>query len=215
MVVYDAVSGLSSFGGADSQAASAPQPPTLDYAAGLERMMGDAAMYLRVLARFRLDYRDNAARLRAALDAGDAALAQRVAHTLKGAAAMIEARGLRQLAADVEQGLRAGRGADADADAELLDRLEAELARVMARLDTLLETPTTSAPGAAAAMAPDEQEVAHLCELLDRGDSAAQDLVRKHEAGLRTLLGAPRMAELQAALACFDYEQALRVLRPA
>ena len=213
MVVYDAVSGLPSFGGADSQAASAPQPPTLDYAAGLERMMGDAAMYLRVLARFRLDYRDNAARLRAALDAGDAALAQRVAHTLKGAAAMIEARGLRQLAADVEQGLRAGRGADADA--ELLDRLEAELARVMARLDTLLETPTTSAPGAAAAMAPDEQEVAHLCELLDLGDSAAQDLVRKHEAGLRTLLGAPRMAELQAALACFDYEQALRVLRPA
>ncbi|MGI4717049.1 MAG: Hpt domain-containing protein [Janthinobacterium lividum] len=213
MVVHDAVSGLPSFSGADSQAASAPQPPTLDYAAGLERMMGDAAMYLRVLARFRLDYRDNAARLRAALDAGDAALAQRVAHTLKGAAAMIEARGLRQLAADVEQGLRAGHGADADA--ELLDRLEAELARVMARLDTLLEPSTTSTPGAAAAMAPDEQEVARLCELLDLGDSAAQDLVREQEAGLRTLLGAPRMAQLQAALACFDYEQALRVLRPA
>ena len=218
MVVYDAVSGLPSFGGADSQAAPAPQPPTLDYAAGLERMMGDAAMYLRVLARFRLDYRDNVARLRAALDAGDAALAQRIAHTLKGAAAMIEARGLRQLAADVEQELRTGNGAGAIAGSALLGRLEAELARVMARLDALLAAPAepaASGPDASAARALDEKELARLCELLDLGDSAAQDVVREQETGLRALLGAPRMAELQAAVACFDYEQALRMLRPA
>ncbi|MGH8854113.1 MAG: Hpt domain-containing protein [Telluria sp.] len=105
--------------------------PALDFAAGLERVMGEQAMYLRVLTRFRSDYADNADRLRAALALGDLVLAQRIAHTLKGAAAMIEARGLRALAMDVEQGLRSGAGTDP----RLVDGLEVELAQVMAQVD--------------------------------------------------------------------------------
>jgi len=176
-------------------------------------MMGDAAMYLRVLARFRLDYRDQVTRLRAALDAGDAVLAQRIAHTLKGAAAMIEARALRQLAVEVEQGLRAG----PDAEPAQLHRLEAELARVMARLDALLEqpTPVTQAAPVSTASALEEADVARLCQLLDLGDSAAQDLVKEWEVQLRALLGAARMARLQEAVACFDFEGALRLLHVA
>lgn len=96
--------------------------------------MGDEAMYLRILGRFRTDYVDNAARLRAALDGGDMPLAHRIAHTIKGAAAMIEARGLRALAVDVEGLLRTG----ASVDPQLIDRLEAELARVIAQVDGLL-----------------------------------------------------------------------------
>ncbi|MEW6763120.1 MAG: Hpt domain-containing protein [Pseudomonadota bacterium] len=180
----------------------------LDYAAGLERMMGDHEMFLRVLARFRGDYRDSVARVRAAFDAGDLALAQRLAHTLKGAAAMIEARGLRQQAAQAEQALRAGH----TLDAQMFDSLDAELARVMAQLDTLLAAP--AARDAAPAPALNEAVLAQLCALLDLGDSAAQDLVEEHAAGLGTLLGAARMAQLQAAVACFDFEGALRMLRP-
>jgi len=183
--------------------------PAFDYAAGLERMTGDTEMYGRVLARFRFDYRDAVVRLRAAFDAGDLVLAQRQAHTLKGAAAMIEARGLRQGALALEQALRAGRAPE---DA-LLERLEAELEQVMAQLDVLLAAP---APAEAAPAPPlDDAQVARLCALLDLGDSAAQDLIAEHGAGLRTLLGAPRMAQLQAAVACFDFEGALTMLRPA
>jgi len=200
MVVYDAVSGLGYASGVDA---------ALDYGAGLERMMGDREMYARVLARFRGDYRDGAARVRAASGAGDLALAQRLAHTLKGAAAMIEARGLRRQAAEVEQALRAGLAPDAQG----FESLEAELARVMAQLDTLLAAPVVRA--AAPAPALDDAALARLCELLDLGDSAAQDLIEEHGPGLRTLLGAPRMAQLQAAVACFDFEGALGMLRPA
>ncbi len=199
MVVHDAVSGLSATSGLDA---------ALDYAAGLERMMGDREMFLRVLARFRSDYRDSVARVRTAHDAGDLALAQRLAHTLKGAAAMIEARGLRQGAAQAEQALRAG----GTLGAPLFDALEVELARVMAQLDTLLAAPAVR--DTAPAQALDEEQLAQLCALLDLGDSAAQDLVEEHGAGLRTLLGAPRMAQLQAAVACFDFEGALSMLRP-
>jgi HPt (histidine-containing phosphotransfer) domain-containing protein len=189
--------------------ATTHEQPALDYAAGLDRMMGDREMFLRVLARFRQDYRDGVARVRAAIDAGDLALAQRLAHTLKGAAAMIEARGLRQQAAETEQALRAGDTPGAQA----LSRLEAELARVMAQLDVMLAAPAAREPVAAPALS--QAEVERLCMLLDIGDSAAQDLVEEHGAGLRALLGAPRMAQLQAAVACFDFEGALRMLRPA
>jgi HPt (histidine-containing phosphotransfer) domain-containing protein len=178
----------------------------LDFAAGLDRMMGDRAMYLRVLSRFRSDYADTVARLRAALAAGDATLAHRIAHTLKGAAAMIEARGLRALALEVEQMLRGG----APADALLLDRLEAELGRVMVEVGSLL------APGAdiptSSEVALREADLAHLRSLLDLGDSDAQELVAEKRAGLRVRLGAARMAELDSAMAAFDYERALSVL---
>ncbi|MGX9221660.1 Hpt domain-containing protein [Massilia varians] len=178
----------------------------LDCAAGLDRMMGDEAMYLRVLTRFHSDYADTALRLRAALAGGDAMLAHRIAHTLKGAAAMVEARGLRALALEVEQVLRAG----APADALLLDRLDAELARVIAEVALLL-APAAGIPASGeAALA--EADLANLRGLLDLGDSGAQDLMAEKRAGLRARLGAARMAQLESAVAAFDYERALSVL---
>jgi HPt (histidine-containing phosphotransfer) domain-containing protein len=189
---------------------AAPDAACIDCAAGLERVIGDRAMYLRVLARFRSEYRDMAMRLRAALAAGELPLAQRIAHTLKGAAAMIEARELRRLGADVEHQLRSG----APIDTQLVDRLEAELARVLAQLDVLVEPAAPDAPAEAAGTlgAP---EIARLAGMLDTGDSAAQVLIEDQGEALRTLLGAPRMTQLQAAVACFDFEEALRVLRLA
>ena len=185
----------------------------LDYRAGLERLMGDQAMYQRVLTRFHLDYRDMAARLRAALGAGDLPLAQRIAHTLKGAAAMIEARSLRQIAAEVEHALRAGTGADQ----QLLACLEQELARVMTQLDTLLQRSGEpgEAPARDSADAPvSGADMARLCGMLDLGDSAAHDFIEDHGDGLVARLGDARMGQLQAAMAAFDFEGALQVLRP-
>lgn len=188
--------------------------PALDYRAGLERMMGDQAMYQRVLARFHADYRDKAAHLRKALGAGDLPLAQRIAHTLKGAAAMIEARLLRQLAAELEHALRASAGVDP----ELVERMDAELARVMAQLDVLLQRaskPGEESKGNLARSPVSGADLARLCAMLDLGDSAAQDYIEDHLAGLVAVLGVARMAQLQAAMAGFDCEGALRVLRAA
>jgi HPt (histidine-containing phosphotransfer) domain-containing protein len=173
-------------------------------------MMGDQPMYLRVLARFRSSYANNGALLRAALDAADLQLAQRIAHTLKGAAAMVEARELRLLAARIEQNVLAGAGE------ALLERLETELARVMVQVDTLLAAQPAQAPAVgAAAKAIGEDELARLCGMLDLGDSAAQELIRENNAGLRALLGAVRMAELETAVAAFDFERALDMLTVA
>jgi HPt (histidine-containing phosphotransfer) domain-containing protein len=87
---------------------SDPSPPAINRADGIARLMGDAALFARVLARFRKEYRHMAARIRDALAAGDAELALRLAHTIKGAAGMIEAAPLRDEAQALEQLLRDG-----------------------------------------------------------------------------------------------------------
>jgi two-component system sensor histidine kinase/response regulator len=111
--------------------------PAVNHADGVARLMGDAALFARVLARFRQEYRPAGERIRDALAAGDLPLAQRLAHTLKGAAAMIEAVPLRDASQAMEQALRHGDG-DGDGDGGLeahLARLEGALDRVMRELD--------------------------------------------------------------------------------
>lgn len=178
----------------------------LDLAAGLDRVMGDRAMYLRVLARFGTDYRDIVARLRPALQSSDPALAQRIVHTLKGAAAMIEANRLRQLARDIELALRA----QGSAAPLLIDALEAELARVLAQVDTVLSAPEhAAAPGGSPAS---RGELACLRAMLDIGDGAAPALLEARRAAFLAALGAERMRRLEAAVGRFDFEGALAVL---
>ena len=117
---------------AGQQAASAPSPPAINRADGIARLMGDAALFARVLARFRKDYRHAAARIRETLAAGDIEVTQRQAHTLKGASGMIEAVPLREAAQALEQALRRGDGHLAPR----LARLEHALERVLLELDT-------------------------------------------------------------------------------
>jgi two-component system sensor histidine kinase/response regulator len=107
--------------------------PAVNHANGVARLMGDAVLFARVLARFRQEYRPAGERIRDALAAGDLPLAQRLAHTLKGAAAMIEAVPLRDASQAMEQALRHGDG-DGGLEAHLA-RLEGALDRVMRELD--------------------------------------------------------------------------------
>jgi HPt (histidine-containing phosphotransfer) domain-containing protein len=175
--------------------------------------MGDRAMFLRLLVRFAGDYRDVTARLQAALDAGDAVLAQRIAHTLKGAAGMIEALPLRRLALDVELALKT----DGAAPAALIDALDFALARVLMEVDALLVAPDAPALPAvvAAASSPlpvDARDLARLREMLDIGDGRAPELVALLRPRLLVTLGANRMALLETAIRRFDFEHALLLL---
>ena len=170
-----------------------------------------------VLARFAADYRDVGARLRAALamdgNTRDTALAQRIAHTLKGASAMIDARLLRERALALELALKAGEE-DGSGMPALVDALDAELARVLRQVEAMLAAPEAAFAAAAAAVAEPipEPELAQLRAMLDIGDGRAPDLVRQWRAGLETMLGHERMRTFDAAIGRFDFERALVVL---
>jgi HPt (histidine-containing phosphotransfer) domain-containing protein len=186
----------------------APAPPVLDIEAGVERLMGKRAIYLRALARFRNDYRNAASAIRSALDAGDGPRAGRLAHTLKGAAGMIEAPGLHATALALEHALRDGsNGVDA-----LLAQVDATLAAVLRELDAMVllgeaAPPRTPAPASAVG-----DILGRLRALLDIGDGAAVELVAAAHSELSVHLGERECEELSAAVADFDYERALDLL---
>ena len=189
----------------------------IDLAAALDRVMGDRAMFLRLLARFAADYRDLIARLQAAIDAGDAVLAQRIAHTLKGAAGMMEALPLRRLALDAELALKT----DGAASAALIDALDCELARVLVEVDALLVAPdaaplaVVSSSTASPALPVDARDLARLRAMLDIGDGRAPELVALLRPRLLVTLGADRMAALEKSIERFDFEHALLLLAQA
>lgn len=115
-------------------AAAQPAEP-VDVARALERVLGNRNLLARVLARFRDEYRDAARAIGAAHAAGEFEEARRLAHTLKGAAAMIEASALHRAALALELRLRE-RSHESTAH---LAQLESELERVMRSLDGMLD----------------------------------------------------------------------------
>ena len=182
--------------------------PAIDHAKGVARLMGDAALFARVLVRFRKEYQHTAGALRGALAAADLPLAQRLTHTLKGAAGMIEAVPLRDAAQALEQVLR--QGGD---PAPHLARLEPALERVPCELDAA----DSAAPAQIQAQAALPHDgcggaTARLRILLADGNGDAVDLVQEAAASLARELGEERYRHVAAAIEIFDFEAALALL---
>ncbi|MFC0135703.1 phosphotransfer domain-containing protein [Massilia eurypsychrophila] len=182
----------------------------LDVADGLARVMGDRALFARMLRRFAADYGAGVTPIAGALASGDLRLAHRLAHTLKGAAGMISAHALHHHAGLLELALRKG---DRAAAAEL-DAVGAALAALLPTIDRLLGGKAVQAvPAAAAALPSDHLLVAQLAELLANGDGAAVDLLEQSGTALAAALGHARFCEVALAANEFDFEGALETLR--
>lgn len=198
-------------------AADRAPTPLVDVEAGVERLMGNRAVYLRALARFRHDYRSAGAAIGTALETGNPVLAQRLVHTLKGAAGMIEAASLHAAALALETVLRAdGVDANTDADAKaaqvdaLFVRLDSELDHVLRELDGMagLADAVTAAPR----LVRPANVLERLRALLDIGDGEAVDLAEQAQDELIGLLGESGYRRFSAAVADFDFERALALL---
>jgi len=183
-----------------------PPAPVLDTEAGVARLMGNRAIYLRALARFRSDYRDAAGAIRSALGARDTNLALRLAHTLKGAAGMIEAPRLHVAALVLEATLGKGKS-DAAVPLARLDGALAEVLRELDGMDLAVDAVASRVP-----VPVNKETIASLRAMLDIGDGAAVDLVAAAGGELRTYLGKQGYAALSAAMEQFDYELALSLL---
>jgi len=200
----------------DAPAAGQTPAPLVDVEAGVERLMGNRPVYLRALARFRHDYRSAGAAIGTALETGNPLLAQRLVHTLKGAAGMIEARSLHAAALALETALRP---ATAQTDTPHIDaaqadllfvRLDAELAHVLRELDGMVGL--AEAQVATPRLVRPSDLLGRLRALLDIGDGEAVDLVEQSQAELVEQLGERDYGRLSAAVADFDFERALALL---
>ena len=112
--------------------------PGLDFADGLRRLRGREELYLSMLGKFAASERDFVSRMEAALAQPDWQGAERVAHNLKGALAVIGAPQLRAMVQRLEQAVR---------DREPLLALKPLLAEVSHSLGALLDALVPHLPG--------------------------------------------------------------------
>jgi two-component system, sensor histidine kinase and response regulator len=113
----------------------------LDLVVGLRSVSGRLESYLRVLALFVRSHANDVAELRQHLDSGARPAAQRLVHTLKGAAATLGAETVRARALELELALRTE--APADAIEACIVALDAALTPL---LKTLSRITATAAP---------------------------------------------------------------------
>jgi two-component system sensor histidine kinase/response regulator len=185
---------------------------------GLERVMGDRVLYLQLLRRFRDDYGGLGRQLRQALTGDVLARLRHRVHALRGAAGMIGAGPVCQLATALEPACHL----PAAACAETVMLLEDALDDLLAAIDTVLgemdaATPADAAPHAvapAAVVAADGALLEQLARLLDLGDGAAIDVLEQAASALAVRLGVERYQKVAAAAHQFDFEAALAALAP-
>lgn len=107
----------------------------LDERGGMQRAMGNREFYLDLLKHFAEDQCDMVIRLRSALDAGELKQAQRVAHTLRGAAGLIGAVFVQGLATEIENSLRSN--VKPRLLAPVVDQLEEDMRNLLEQLEKI------------------------------------------------------------------------------
>jgi PAS domain S-box-containing protein len=108
----------------------------LDIRAGLRWVAGMKVLYINALQSFVEQQEDVVAQIIKSMETGDNEGASRIAHNLKGAAGMVEARGVSGLAADLESALSVG---DVDTARVLLDRIDPMLTTAMSTARSVIE----------------------------------------------------------------------------
>ncbi len=192
-------------------AAGATAPlPGVDAARGLRLSMGRADLYLSLLGRFKSGQDRFVERIGAAFRTGDTRTAERLAHTLKGAAAQIGAVGISERAERLEAAVR--RREPPSGLNAILDELAPELD---ALLETIADRP--QAPRATGAAEPADpgrlrEACLRLAGLLDRDDGSSALAMKADEPLLRAAFG-ERYDELAALVDDFDFGKALDCLR--
>nr|WP_315254435.1 Hpt domain-containing protein [uncultured Duganella sp.] len=182
---------------------------------GLQQLMGDRELYLQILRRFRQRYPDSGCQARQAFDDNEPGHAQRIVHTLKGAAGMIGAQQVYLLASQLEP-LCAG---PAQAWSAPLAQLEQALRSLIAVIDEVLDGDPQNMLAGSAPPVPVVPEtrmlLLHLARLLDEGDGAAIDVLEQSATVLAQSLGVEVFQEVTEAAHQFDFEAALAALQPA
>jgi len=183
----------------------------LDVADGLARMLGDHAMYLELLGRFRDGQHDVAAKLGHALVCDDLTLAERFAHTLKGVAGTIGAARVRQAAGALEQACR--QHDSGQRLQTLLAEVDGAMQEVLHGIEQALAQQTQeNQPVSGFERNQVQQAIDAFARLLQQNDGDAIDFLAEHSQQLALALGADAHRRIVRATRQFDFDLALEAL---
>ena len=206
---------------ASAEAASAGPPAMdgLDAAQGLRRVGGNGTLYTSLLRQFLEGQGDAAERIRESLEQGDRAVAERLAHTVKGTAGNLSAGPVHAAAGALEKAIRDG---VAHSGVESLRR---ELGDALEHLSSVLgpwlaKHDRPAAPGPVDTTPVDEAELKGVVErwarLLADCDAGASDGLEREGRELQALFGgATGFARFSKLVTAYEFEDALAALRRA
>lgn len=196
--------------------AAFPRLRGLDIASGLRRVLGNEALYRRLLSEFLVGQAEVLDRLQVAMRERDLVVAGRLGHTLAGVAGGIGAVEVSEAAAAVEHEVR--RGGEPREVQAAVEQVRLRLAPLLADLDVFLSS--TEAPNASAFTArvwSDEEARVQLDAfdaLLAMSDPEARDWLVRH-GGLLDRFGPDASAAIRAAVEKYDLATAASRLRAA
>jgi two-component system, sensor histidine kinase and response regulator len=189
----------------------------LDSADGLARVGGNRALYQRLLHQFVDEHAATADQVRQALGRSDIALAERLAHTLKGVAGNIGATQVRFAAGALEKVIHDGAHANDIDDAA--HRVDAAMKPLVVQLQTSL---TSDIPARAQASSPtvmnpaqSRETAAQLTTMLGELDAGAAHFLEAHRATLRPLFGDGSWNEFERLVQSYAFADAQSELEQA
>jgi two-component system sensor histidine kinase/response regulator len=189
----------------------------LDTKDGLTRVAGNRKLYLKLLRQFVEQQGPAVGQMATALAQGDIALAERLAHTVKGVAGNLGARLIQQMAGKVEKAIGA-KAAASELD-PLVNELGAALADFVDRLRDALPPPDTAPPTAASAAPLDPEQarrvVGEMIAHLNNFDPAAGECFEANRAVFRALLQGEAFTSFEQHVSGFAFAEAMALLEPA
>jgi two-component system sensor histidine kinase/response regulator len=192
----------------------------LDRKAGLSRVGGNQALYQKLLRQFVEQQAPAVEQIRGALDKKDVALAERLAHTLKGVAGNIGATHVQSAAGALEKAIRDGAPVDRIESAmqQVATMLAPAIAEIRGALNANAIPEPVKLPEISAVDPGQSREAAtRLATLLSDMDPSAIDYLESNHAALRSIFADaewPAFADLVRGYAFADaqarLEQALK-----
>jgi two-component system sensor histidine kinase/response regulator len=206
-----------------------PDLSSLDTNDGLSRVAGNRKLYLKLLRQFMEQQGPALGQISQVLARGDAALAERLAHTLKGVAGNIGAKPVQTAAGALEKAIRDRAKADEVESAKqqvaaVLDPLVAQLEAVSAFAPPEVRSSALTRSGPPEGGTPNQsrEAAAQLTKLLSEFDPGAAEFLEANPAALRPLFPGdawPQFEKLVQGYAFADaqtqLEQALKNLPAA
>jgi CheY-like chemotaxis protein len=190
--------------------------PGLDANDGLARVGGNRTLYLKLLAQFVERHAATVEEVNQALASNDHALAERLAHSLKGVAGNIGAAGVHAAAGVLEKAVRDRSAATEIEAAEA--RLSATLDPLVARLRDLLpapQAPDLAQPPKATSPAESRDAAARLIALLSDFDPGAAEFADSRGGALQPLFEPGAWSEFVSLVKEYAFDDARARLESA
>jgi len=206
---------------AEVQAHTSDELPSfagLDTRDGLSRVAGNRKLYSKLLRQFSEQQGAVVGQITAALAQGDRALAERLAHTLKGVAGNIGAKAIHSAAGALEKLIREGADGALVESAKgqvttVLDPLLAQLQAVSS--STASEGPAEAPPPVAASAAECREAAGRLTTLLSEVDAGVADYIEANRSALRPLFAGETWTQFENLVQGYSFAEAQAQLEEA